>query len=228
MEKLFEQSAIKLFEMLKKPAIQLTLLLGGIVVVSVAAWLFYQTQTSPPQPLEFNHKVHVGLGVPCLYCHPGAWRQASAGLPTVQKCWACHGQLSKYANLPVGQWPEALQKLAEHVGVDTAAKDKLAQPKPMSQWTALAWVPVYQVPDFVHFNHRPHIAAGLNCENCHGDMSEKTVATVEQTVNMGWCLNCHRSRTENNEQNNPQNDPEVAAQLAEKRTKLIDCGTCHY
>jgi hypothetical protein len=98
----------------------------------------------------------------------------------------------------------------------------------MSQWEPIDWVPVYHVPDFVHFNHRPHIAAGLNCENCHGNMSEKTVATVEKTVNMGWCLDCHRTRTENNEENNPHHDPELAAQLEEKRTKLIDCGTCHY
>lgn len=212
MEKLFEESAMKLFEVVKKPGIQLTLLIAVLAIISGAGWAFYQTQIPPEQPIEFTHKVHVGLGIPCLYCHPGAWRQASAGLPTEQKCWACHGQLTKYKDVPVAQWPAELQKLAGYV----------ERKEPIN------WVPVYQVPDFVHFNHRPHIAAGLNCENCHGDMSKKTVETVEQTVNMGWCLNCHRSRTENNAQNNPDNSPELAAQLAEKRTKLIDCGTCHY
>jgi hypothetical protein len=147
-----------------------------------------------------------------LYCHPGAWRQASAGLPTVQKCWACHDQLQAFPLADQKNWPAELQKLADYA----------ENQKPIN------WVPVYQVPDFVHFNHRPHIAAGLNCENCHGDMSQKTVETIEQTVNMGWCLNCHRTRTENNALNNPNNDPQVAAQLAEKRTKLTDCGTCHY
>jgi hypothetical protein len=47
-------------------------------------------------------------------------------------------------------------------------------------------------------------------------------------INMGWCLNCHRARTENNAQNNPAHDPLVAAKLAEERTKLTDCSTCHY
>jgi hypothetical protein len=184
-----------------------------MAVVSGASWAVYQTQIPPEQPIQFTHKVHVGLGIPCLYCHPGAWRQASAGLPTQQKCWGCHGQLAKFKDKPVDQWenPE-LEKLAGYV----------------QRNEPIQWVPVYQVPDFVHFNHRPHIAAGLNCENCHGDMSKKTVATVEETVNMGWCLNCHRNRTENNTKNNPTNSPAVAAQLAEKRTKLIDCGTCHY
>ncbi len=212
MEKLFEESAMKLFAILKKPGIQLALLISVLVVISGASWVFYGTQTSPEQPIEFPHDVHVNMPIPCLYCHPGAWRQASAGLPTEQKCWACHGQLTKYKDKAVDTWPAELQELAGYV----------------ERKEPIKWVPVYQVPDFVHFNHRPHIAAGLNCENCHGNMAEKKVATVEETTNMGWCLNCHRARTENNAENNPDNDPELAAKLEEKRTKLIDCGTCHY
>jgi hypothetical protein len=74
-------------------------------------------------------------------------------------------------------------------------------------------VPVAQVPDFVHFVHRPHIAAGLNCERCHGNMSNVEIAENPQVMNMGWCLTCHRER---------------AAEDPEKLTKLTDCGTCHY
>lgn len=190
---------MKLFELLKKPGTQIILLVAFLTLVSGAVWGLYQTQIPPEQPILFPHSVHVGLQIPCLYCHPGAWRQASAGLPTQQKCWACHGQLTKYfkPEKPVSEWPVELQKLNSYVQAN----------KPIN------WVPVYQVPDFVHFNHRPHIAASLNCETCHGDMSKKTVATLEQTVNMGWCINCHKAKTEN--------DPV-------KRAKLLDCGTCHY
>jgi hypothetical protein len=212
MEKLFEKSLMNLIEALKKPGIQIALLIAVMAVLGGAGFAVYQTQIPPEQPIQFPHNIHVNLGIPCLYCHPGAWRQPSAGLPTEQKCWACHDQLAKYANVPVNQWPAELQKLADYVKRDEPIK----------------WVPVYQVPDFVHFNHRPHIAAGLNCENCHGDMTQKTVETIEQTVNMGWCLNCHRMRTENNAQNNPNNDPQVTAMLAEQRIKLLDCSTCHY
>ena len=104
--------------------------------------------------------------------------------------------MAKYAD-PNVQWPTELAKLRTYV--------EAGKPIP--------WVPVAQVPDFVHFNHRPHIAAGLNCEQCHGDMSKVTVAQNPQVMNMGWCLNCHRART--------VDDPV-------KRTKLTDCGTCHY
>jgi hypothetical protein len=190
----------KLFELLKRQDVQLILLIGFLVIISGGAWAFYDlTQIPPEQPIQFPHKTHVNLQIQCLYCHPGAQRQASAGLPTEQKCWACHGQLKKYFQppVPLDQWPVELQKLAGYV----------QRNEPIN------WVPVYQVPDFVHFNHRPHIAAGFNCEKCHGDMSQKTVATLEQTVNMGWCINCHKQ--------NSVNDPV-------KRTKLLDCGTCHY
>jgi hypothetical protein len=218
MEKLFENSLMKLLEILKKPLVRVALLIAVMAVLSGAGWAVYQTQITPEQPIQFPHNIHVNLGIPCLYCHPGAWRQASAGLPTVQKCWACHDQLAIYAKRPVSTWPVQLQKLASYVVQDQSGVT----------FKPIKWVPVYQVPDFVHFNHRPHMAAGLNCENCHGDMSTKTVETVEQTVNMGWCLNCHRAKTENNAQNNPNSDPQVAALLAEKRTKLLDCSTCHY
>jgi len=191
----------RLFNMFKQPIFQYAALIAVLAVIGGAGFAVYQTQVPPPQPIQFPHSIHVGLQISCLYCHPGAQRQASAGIPTQQKCWACHGQLKKYSDpanpVPPEQWPPELQKLAGYV----------------QRNEAIPWVPVYIVPDHVHFNHRPHIAAGLACEKCHGDMSKKTVATVEQTVNMGWCITCHKERT--------ANDPV-------KRTKLLECGTCHY
>jgi hypothetical protein len=59
-------------------------------------------------------------------------------------------------------------------------------------------------------------------------MSQVEIARNPQVMNMGFCLKCHRSRTADDGQNNPRNDPKVSALLEEKRTKLTDCGTCHY
>ncbi|MBN2387927.1 MAG: cytochrome c3 family protein [Anaerolineales bacterium] len=145
-------------------------------------------QAPPPQPLDFNHQVHVGLGIQCLYCHPGAWRQAAAGLPTTAKCWGCHQQMAN-------------TKPAQQVLVAYAMAGE-----------SIPWVPVFIQPDFVYFNHRPHIAAGLNCENCHGEISRQTVAQPIPRQNMGWCLDCHRGRAAGDEQ-----------MLA----RLTDCATCH-
>ncbi|SRR5581483_3190684 len=201
----------KFFDALNQPLGRVGLLIAALVVLSGAVWGIAQAQKPPEQPIQFPHKLHVGLGIQCLYCHPGALRGPSPGLPTESKCWGCHQQLQRFAD-PTTPWPTELQKLRDYV----------QQGKPIQ------WIPVAQVPDFVHFVHRPHIAAGLNCETCHGDVSKMTVYENPQVINMGWCLNCHRAKTEDNSQNNPTNDPAVSAMLAEKRTKLTDCSTCHY
>jgi len=174
--------------LVKKPVF---LAAAGLLIVLAAGGAAYGlrvVQAPPPQPIEFNHQVHVDLGIQCLYCHPGAWRQASAGLPTGAKCWGCHQQMPNTK--------PAQQKLAEYI--------QAGEP--------IQWVPVFIQPDFVFFNHRPHIAAGLNCESCHGEISRTTVAQPIPRQNMGWCLDCHRTRAAGDEQ---------------KLARLTDCVTCH-
>ena len=196
----------RIFEWLMSPMGRIGVLIVVLSLFSIAAYGLYTVQQPPHQPIEFRHDVHVKLGVQCLYCHPGALRGPSPGLPTQNKCWGCHQQIEKTFT------SERLAVLVEYVQKNEPIK----------------WIPVAQVPDFVHFTHRPHIAAGLNCENCHGNLSEMEIAVNPQVMNMGWCLACHKARTEDNVQNNPNNDPGVSELLHQKRTKLTDCGTCHY
>jgi hypothetical protein len=196
----------RIFEWLMSPMGRVAVLIAVLSLFSLAAFGIYTIQQPPKQPIEFRHDVHVKLGVQCLYCHPGALRGPSPGLPTQNKCWGCHQQIAKTLT------SERLAVLVEYIESNQPIK----------------WVPVAQVPDFVHFTHRPHIAAGLNCETCHGDLSEMEIYENPQVLNMGWCLTCHKSRTEDNIQINPNNDPHVSDMLQEKRTKLTDCGTCHY
>jgi hypothetical protein len=177
----------KILTLLKKPLIQIILGLVVIFALGGAVWVVRKAQVVPAQPIEFPHQTHIAVGIQCLYCHPGALRGSSPGLPTEAKCYACHQQISITS-------PE-LDKLTVYVKTD--------EPIP--------WVPVAILPDFVYFSHRPHIAAGLNCEDCHGEVSRMTVA-VPQKMDMGWCLNCHRDRF--------KNDPVML-------TKLTDCVTCH-
>lgn len=181
----------RIFGVLFSPLGRIGLLIGSLTVLSLAVWGISLTQAAPEQPIQFPHRRHIAFGVQCLYCHPGAWRGPSAGLPTQTKCWGCHQQMQ------ITQTSELLKPLVQAVENN----------KPIQ------WVPVAIVPDFVQFNHRPHIAAGVNCEDCHGDMSQVDIAENPQTFNMGFCLKCHKARSENN--------PEL-------RTKLTDCGTCHY
>jgi len=178
----------KIKALFKKPDFLIGVGVFFIIFFSAGVYGIWRLQQSPPQPIQFNHEVHVGFGVQCLYCHPGAWKQASAGLPTSAKCWGCHQQI------PIKNAEQ--QKLADYV----------------ASGESIPWVPVFIQPDFVYFNHRPHIAYGLNCETCHGEISRQKVAEARSGQNMGWCLRCHR---------------EKLAADPQKLIKLTDCATCH-
>jgi hypothetical protein len=162
-------------------AVMVVFILAGGIITAISL-----TQRVPEQPIAFPHNLHVGIGASCLYCHPGAAMGPAAGLPGIDKCWGCHQQVQK-------QSPE-LTILAGFV----------------ERNEAIPWVPVAIQPDFVHFNHKPHLNAGLECINCHGDLSQMTVAEPQKGQNMGWCLSCHKE------------------QAPEQWTKLSDCATCHY
>jgi hypothetical protein len=45
----------------------------------------------------------------------------------------------------------------------------------------------------VYFSHAQHVNAGkLACENCHGRVQEMERVQQVSTLEMGWCINCHR------------------------------------
>jgi hypothetical protein len=148
-------------------------------------------ESAPPAPaIQFNHQKHVAAGAPCLFCHPGALDGAVASIPSVQKCMGCHNNV------------QVTSTRGQTVVDQLAAAWAAGQP--------LDWPKVVDLPDFVHFDHQPHIAAGKNCETCHGDIGQMTVTHMAYRINMGFCLNqCHRSQ-----------DPV-------KRERLMSCATCH-
>ena len=73
----------------------------------------------------------------------------------------------------------------------------------------IPWVRVNLQPDFVFFDHQPHLGASLNCETCHGAVGQMDVTRQTIKMDMGWCLECH------------VNQPE------EKVARLADCLACH-
>jgi hypothetical protein len=46
----------------------------------------------------------------------------------------------------------------------------------------IPWNRVSKQPDFVYFSHQAHLGAGINCENCHGNVGDMTV--TRPVVNM--------------------------------------------
>lgn len=161
-------------------------------------------QPKDAQPLEFNHSIHTksvadgGLGMDCQYCHSNARKSRHAGVPASQVCWNCHKMIDM-TDRP------ALQQLKEFVDA--------GEPIP--------WVKVHDVPDFVHFNHSRHVKGGVECTECHADMTKETVAirAPSMSMEMGWCLKCHESH--------PSVDNNYGVNAELRRAELKDCNTCH-
>ena len=137
----------------------------------IAAVLLLLAQaTAPLQPIPYSHKTHVALGLKCQECHTMPDPGEMMGIPAESKCMACHKTVRKES--------PAIQKLAGFA----------ADGKPVP------WVRVYQIPSYVYFSHKAHLAAGANCETCHGKVAESDQLKRETDIRMGGCMNCHRER----------------------------------
>ncbi len=128
-----------------------------------------RTDLDPVQPIKFSHKIHAGTNeIPCQFCHIYAERSRVSGVPNVQRCMGCHKIIKTES-------PE-IKKL-------TAYWDK-REPIP--------WTKVHNLPDYVYFPHKRHIRAGRKCADCHGDIASMDRVRRVSSLQMGWCLQCHK------------------------------------
>ena len=58
---------------------------------------------------------------------------------------------------------------------------------------SLEWSRVNQLPDFVYFNHSIHVTKGIGCNDCHGPVDKMPLMYQEASLQMEWCLDCHRT-----------------------------------
>jgi hypothetical protein len=159
---------------------------GGIVIAVAALALIgynlvFPYAVGPRQPLPFSHHIHAGVReISCLYCHDGADRSPVAGIPAVAKCELCHRVI-------IRDFPEIRQLRGYY---------ERSEPIP--------WVRVNLLPDYGHFSHEMHLAKGIDCGQCHGDVKAMD-RILPSYFHMGFCIDCHR-------QNNAS----------------VDCVICHY
>jgi hypothetical protein len=155
-----------------------SLVLTGVIVIALGVtldqlqrspWVTRQGQR-PDQPIPFSHKHHVeGLGLQCQYCHTQVEKAAYAGIPPTKTCINCHAQI----------WTNA----------------ELLEPVRQSWATgaSIQWIRVHDLPDYVYFNHEIHVNKGIGCASCHGRVDEMPLMYEQNTLQMEWCLNCHRN-----------------------------------
>lgn len=124
---------------------------------------------APAQPIPFSHKLHAGdLKVDCQYCHANVDKSRHATIPSMNVCMNCHSVVK----------PDSphIQKMKELI----------------EKGDSFEWVKVHDMPDFVFFNHKRHIAKAIACETCHGDVKNMQKVTQKEMLNMGFCVECHR------------------------------------
>lgn len=151
---------------------------GAVFIVAALGWLIYELERSSyftevgvarEQPVPFSHKHHVaGLGLDCRYCHTSVENSSFAGIPPTKTCMNCHAQV--WSDSPT------LEPVRASFRTDRS----------------IEWIRVNDLADFVFFNHSIHVAKGVGCQTCHGQVDQMPLTWREKTLHMEWCLECHR------------------------------------
>jgi hypothetical protein len=152
---------------------------GAVFLLAAMAWLVAAVNRSPyvthagvarSQPVPFSHKHHVqGLGIDCRYCHTSVENAAFAGIPPTKTCMTCHSQV--WADSPM------LAPVRESFRTGKA----------------LTWTRVHDLPDYAYFDHSIHVKKGIGCVTCHGRVDQMPLMWQEASLQMEWCLDCHRA-----------------------------------
>jgi cytochrome c7-like protein len=107
--------------------------------------------------------------------------------------------------------------------------------------TSIEWTRVHDLPDFVYFDHSIHVDKGVGCETCHGRVDEMPLMYQASSLQMRWCLDCHRNpekylRPKDQVFTMGWQPPIAQAELGERlkreyhirdRAVLESCSTCH-
>jgi len=151
---------------------------GFLFFLAALAWTVQAINRSPyvtdayvarTQPVPFSHKHHVaGIGIDCRYCHTSVEESSFAGIPPTKTCMNCHAQIWSQADM--------LEPVRESFRTDRS----------------IEWVRVHDLPDFVFFNHSIHVAKGIGCSTCHGQVDQMPLTWQVNSLQMEWCLDCHR------------------------------------
>ncbi|PYR43007.1 MAG: cytochrome C [Acidobacteria bacterium] len=152
---------------------------GAVFFVAALGWLFDAVNRSPwvteasvarEQPIQFSHERHVaGNGIDCRYCHTSVEESSFAGIPPTKTCMNCHSQI--FASSPF------LEPVRES----------------FRSGRSIQWTRVHDLPDFVYFNHSIHVAKGVGCTTCHGQVDRMPLMMQDKSLQMEWCLDCHRN-----------------------------------
>jgi hypothetical protein len=189
-------------------------LLGVFDEVNRSPWVT-QADIAREQPIQFSHERHVaGNGLDCRYCHTSVEDSSFAGIPPTKTCMNCHSQIFSNSRF--------LEPVRESFRTGRS----------------IEWTRVHDLPDFVYFNHSIHVNKGVGCTTCHGQVDRMPLMRQEKSLQMDWCIDCHRSPERyvrpretvfSVEYTPPGDQLELGRRLVAEYQiqKLTSCSTCH-
>jgi hypothetical protein len=189
-------------------------LLGLFDEVNRSPWVT-EARVARDQPIQFSHERHVaGNGIDCRYCHTSVEESSFAGIPPTKTCMNCHSEI--FSGSPY------LEPVRESFRSDRS----------------IEWTRVHDLPDFVYFNHSIHVNKGVGCTTCHGQVDRMPLMWQEKSLQMEWCIDCHRNPEQYVRPRSavfsvdyvaPSNQLELGRRLVAQYNiqKLTSCSTCH-
>jgi mono/diheme cytochrome c family protein len=227
------------FKLFKKHPVVGVMVLGITFTLIVGLYGFdygnkevgVQQGYAPAQPINYSHELHAGkYKINCLYCHSGADKSKQATIPSASTCMNCHMHVTASKNYDGKVSPE-IQKIYNAVGWDAEKKAY----DPTKKQTPIKWVRIHNLPDLAYFNHSQHVKIGkVECQACHGPIETMKVVSQQTSLQMGWCINCHREAkvdVANNDYYQKLHD-DLKAQGKSYATVAnvggLECGKCHY
>ena len=189
-------------------------LLGLFAEVNRSSWIT-DVHVAREQPIQFSHERHVaGNGIDCRYCHTSVEESSFAGIPPTKICMGCHAQI--FSSSPYLEPIRASFRTGR----------------------SIEWTRVHDLPDFVYFDHSIHVNKGVGCTTCHGQVERMPLMWQEKSLQMEWCLECHRNPERYVRPREavfrvdyvpPPDQLEVGTRLVAQYQiqKLTSCSTCH-
>jgi hypothetical protein len=201
-------------------------ILGVVLLVAASATVTYayfhssywsREGVAPIQPILFSHRHHAGeLRIDCRNCHSTVENSAFAGMPSTRTCLTCHSRIFTATTM--------IRPL-----VESAARNE-----------PIEWNRVNRLPDHVFFNHGIHVAKGVACISCHGEVGKMALMVKGEPLTMRWCLDCHRDPAPRLSEPSAifqsvltgvpsaRTSAELAAYFHIETDSLTNCSTCHH
>lgn len=172
---------------------------AGIGTALAVGWVIFPAllYSSHDQPFHFSHAVHTGeaVGMSCEDCHTISEEGKFGGIPSLEQCVSCHGEVMGSSD-------------AERVFVEEYVLKN----------TEVPWLVYSRQPDNAYFSHAVHTRkAAIACEQCHGnhgqtdslrafrvnrisgysrDIQGWSADGMPQGMKMDDCIDCHARHEE--------------------------------